>query len=92
MHFTSILLALGLATASNVRGSPTVKIDAAIFTGVSSGQLSKFLGIPFAHPPCVQARRYSEVSNIEISIAVRVISDFACLCLSDHTAQMTANL
>jgi hypothetical protein len=56
------------------------------------GQLSKFLGIPFAYPPCVQVRRYSEVSNIDIGIAVRVISGFACLCLSDHTAKMTANL
>jgi hypothetical protein len=92
MRFTSILLALGLAIARSVHGSPTVKLDAATFTGVSSGQLSKFLGIPFAYPPCVQVRRYSEVSNIDIGIAVRVISGFACLCLSDHTAKMTANL
>lgn len=42
----------GIAIASPVRRtSPTVQLDNAIFTGVSSSQVSKFLGIPFARPP-----------------------------------------
>jgi acetylcholinesterase len=30
---------------------PTVTLDQATFTGESSGQVSKFLGIPYAQPP-----------------------------------------
>ena len=32
--------------------APTVTLDTATVTGVSSGSVSKFLGIPFAKPPC----------------------------------------
>lgn len=53
------LAALGLrfniASATPVAraAAPTVKLDSATFTGVTSGTTSKFLGIPFAQPPYV---------------------------------------
>lgn len=35
------------------RAAPTVTLDGATFTGVTSGTNTKFLGIPFAQPPYV---------------------------------------
>jgi len=32
-------------------GSPTVNLDAGVFTGSTSGVTKRFLGIPFAKPP-----------------------------------------
>ena len=65
MHFIGISLALGLVTVSTVCGlSPTVQLDNATFTGFNSGQVSKFLGIPFAQPPCVFSRRLSNWPRI----------------------------
>jgi len=32
--------------------SPSLKLDSGTFTGKSDGVTQKFLGIPFAKPPC----------------------------------------
>lgn len=50
--FSLLLAALG-ATASPLaeRAPPTVTLDGATVTGTSSGNVEKFLGIPFAEPP-----------------------------------------
>ncbi|KAF8645414.1 hypothetical protein AX16_007829 [Volvariella volvacea WC 439] len=52
---TLIALALqaGLALATPLAGGapPTVRLDSATITGVSSGSISQFLGIPYALPP-----------------------------------------
>ncbi len=45
-----IAMSLGVPTPSNVS---TVILDHATFVGVSDGVANKFLGIPFAKPPCV---------------------------------------
>ena len=44
-------LALSLA-APSVNTSPAVSLDQGTFTGVSDGVTNRFLGIPFAKPPC----------------------------------------
>ena len=52
---TSVLLAL-LTTFGRVgqaRAAPTVILDNATVTGVASGTTNRFLGIPYAQPPCV---------------------------------------
>ncbi|KIJ59046.1 hypothetical protein HYDPIDRAFT_118871 [Hydnomerulius pinastri MD-312] len=48
-----LVAGLGWAVASPLqeRAPPTVVLDDATVTGVSSGSVSKFLGIPFAQPP-----------------------------------------
>lgn len=54
MWFTiGVLLAVSTSATLGIplAGSPTVKLDNAIFTGLSEGSVSKFLGIPFAQPP-----------------------------------------
>lgn len=35
--------------------APTVKLDNGTFIGAASGQVNKFLGIPYAQPPCVSS-------------------------------------
>jgi len=50
--FTAFALLFGVAIAApSSQASPTVELDSATFTGVHSGSVSKFLGIPFAQPP-----------------------------------------
>ncbi|KAL0062982.1 hypothetical protein AAF712_010113 [Marasmius tenuissimus] len=44
------LVQLGIALASPL-ASPTISLDTATVIGTSSGQVSKFLGIPYAQPP-----------------------------------------
>ena len=52
MLMSSVLLAF-LTTSTRVAGAaPTVTLDNATVTGVTSGFTKQFLGIPFAHPPC----------------------------------------
>ncbi|KIJ12829.1 hypothetical protein PAXINDRAFT_117796 [Paxillus involutus ATCC 200175] len=57
MTYTNLLLLLAasLAGASasplGERSSPTVTLDSATVTGLSSGSVNEFLGIPFAQPP-----------------------------------------
>ena len=41
------------AAAPTKRASPTVTLDDGTFTGVASGKVNKWLGIPFAKPPYV---------------------------------------
>ncbi|KAN0088060.1 alpha/beta-hydrolase [Tylopilus felleus] len=51
MLMSSVLLAF-LTTSTRVAGAaPTVTLDNATVTGVTSGFTKQFLGIPFAHPP-----------------------------------------
>ncbi|KZP26795.1 alpha beta-hydrolase [Athelia psychrophila] len=48
----SALLAPNIVLAVPTRrSSPAVTLDDAIFTGLSSGEVNKFLGIPYAQPP-----------------------------------------
>ena len=35
------------------RASPSIQLDGGTFVGTSDGTVDKFLGIPFAKPPCV---------------------------------------
>ncbi|KIK74848.1 hypothetical protein PAXRUDRAFT_174497 [Paxillus rubicundulus Ve08.2h10] len=56
MRATLLLLLVGSlvgASASSYgeRSSPTVTLDSATVTGISSGSVNQFLGIPFAQPP-----------------------------------------
>lgn len=56
---SSLLLGLALHAFNAVavplveRAAPTVTLESSSFTGVTSGQHTKFLGIPFAQPPYV---------------------------------------
>ncbi len=40
-----------LAASVHALDQPSVKLDNAVFTGTISGNVSKFLGIPYAKPP-----------------------------------------
>lgn len=48
-----VLLAVSTTATLGIplAGSPTVRLDNAIVTGLGAGSVSKFLGIPFAQPP-----------------------------------------
>lgn len=52
---TSVLLAFLIifGRVRLARAAPTVTLDNATVTGVASGTTNRFLGIPFAQPPCV---------------------------------------
>ncbi|KAJ3770486.1 Alpha/Beta hydrolase protein [Lentinula raphanica] len=50
LRIFTIVLEVGLALASPL-ASPTVVLDSATVTGVTSGNTQEFLGIPFAQPP-----------------------------------------
>jgi len=74
---------------------PTVHLDDATFTDTRSGLVSKFLGIPFAHPPCVQYYIPSDnpqTCRIDIDSTGWPISDFVCLCGSDHISQAMGSM
>ncbi|TFK40488.1 carotenoid ester lipase precursor, partial [Crucibulum laeve] len=51
--FSQVLVGLSLAAAAVAAplAGPTVTLDSGTFTGVASGNVQKFLGIPFAKPP-----------------------------------------
>jgi hypothetical protein len=54
--FLSILLANSAAaipTATLKTVETTVKLDGAVFTGITTGDVTHFLGIPFGKPPYV---------------------------------------
>lgn len=53
--FLVFLAVLGRAMANPVqaRAAPTVTLDSATVTGITSGSTNQFLGIPFAQPPYV---------------------------------------
>lgn len=57
MKLLSILVPTALvvvaAAAPTKRASPAVTLDDGTFIGVADGQVNKWLGIPFAKPPCV---------------------------------------
>jgi hypothetical protein len=57
-HTALLLLLAGIlagasASAYGERSLPTVMLDSATVTGISSGSVKQFLGIPFAQPPYV---------------------------------------
>ncbi|KAF7974292.1 hypothetical protein HWV62_12434 [Athelia sp. TMB] len=49
--FLSALLAPTVIAVPTRRSTPTVTLDSATFTGLASGGVNKFLGIPYAQPP-----------------------------------------
>lgn len=53
--FLVFLAVLGRVAAGLVqpRAAPTVTLDSATVTGITSGYTNQFLGIPFAQPPYV---------------------------------------
>ncbi|KAI0060458.1 carotenoid ester lipase precursor [Artomyces pyxidatus] len=52
LGFTLLLGGRCVGASPSARGfAPTVKLDNGTFTGVASGSVNKFLGIPFAQPP-----------------------------------------
>ncbi|RDB14741.1 Lipase 4 [Hypsizygus marmoreus] len=54
LYRSLVFLAIGISSAAAAvvpRAVPAVTLDTAIVSGTSSGQVSKFLGIPFAKPP-----------------------------------------
>lgn len=57
--FLVSLIVLGRVMAGPVqaRAAPTVTLDSATMTGVTSGSTNQFLGIPFAQPP------YADLAN-----------------------------
>jgi acetylcholinesterase len=52
---TSVLLAFLtiFGRVGQASATPTVTLDNATVTGVASGTTNRFLGIPYAQPPCV---------------------------------------
>lgn len=58
LEIAAIVLQAYVAVASSSphiasRAGPTVTLDSAVVTGVASGSVDSFLGIPFAAPPYV---------------------------------------
>ena len=51
MTFAAIVLTAALGVAAAQAVPPVVKLDYGAFTGMTSGDVSSFLGIPFAQPP-----------------------------------------
>ncbi|KAF9224035.1 alpha/beta-hydrolase [Gyrodon lividus] len=51
MLLLSLLACTSAGPASSKAASPTVTLDNATFTGVASGTVNRFLGIPYAQPP-----------------------------------------
>ncbi|EGN93872.1 hypothetical protein SERLA73DRAFT_78246 [Serpula lacrymans var. lacrymans S7.3] len=47
----TILCGMVAATPLSQKSPPSVKLDAAIFTGTTNGSVSAFLGIPYVQPP-----------------------------------------
>lgn len=45
------LFAVVFVASYTLASAPTVTLDNATFTGFSSGNVSQFLGIPYARPP-----------------------------------------
>lgn len=55
--YLHLVLSLALlAVQAAAAPDPSIKLDAAVFTGVTSGITSQFLGIPYAKPPYVPDR------------------------------------
>ena len=55
-HFLCLLPTLSYAASAfplTPRGAPAVQLDQGTFIGTTDGTTNKFLGIPFAQPPCV---------------------------------------
>ena len=55
-HFLCLLSTFICAASAfplTPRGAPTVQLDQGTFIGTTDGTTNKFLGIPFAQPPCV---------------------------------------
>lgn len=50
--------------------APTVTLDAGTFTGAASGNVQKFLGIPFAKPPSVSLRFNLGLTNHCLSLVL----------------------
>ncbi|KAI0763539.1 carotenoid ester lipase precursor [Trametes elegans] len=60
----SVVLSLStLATAVHAQGIPSVQLDNGVFTGTTTGNVSKFLSIPYAQPPVGDLRLRLPVAN-----------------------------
>ena len=51
MAFVAIVLTAALGVAAAQVAPPIIKLDHGTFTGMTSDDVSSFLGIPFAQPP-----------------------------------------
>ena len=49
--YAASILAVALGAAAGKDLSVVTKLDHGTFTGITSGNVSSFLGIPFARPP-----------------------------------------
>lgn len=67
------------ASAAPSLAAPTVKLDAGTFTGTTDGISQRFLGIPFAQPPCV-CLTYNGYSACLINTTMKVSAIFALGC------------
>ena len=53
LYLVPFLIGGAVALPAAKRAAPSIQLDKGTFVGSSDGTVDKFLGIPFAKPPCV---------------------------------------